>query len=91
MALSFLALKMELEWLNERIKTVPQRKGFYTFIKIFLFKWKGVTYKDFYVILKTLYKNKKYDEKQTNAKAFNEILRIYEYNNNTLPKELNNG
>lgn len=89
MAVGFLALEMELGWLNERIKSVPQRKGFYTFIKIFLFKWKGIKYGDFYLILRNLYKNKKYDEKQTDAKAFNEILRIYEYNNNCLPKELN--
>jgi len=80
-----------MEWLNDIIKDVPSKKKFYLFIKLFLFKWKGLRYKEMYLILKTLYKTKQIDEEIANKKAFEEIVRIYYYNNNkSYPKGLNN-
>ncbi len=78
----------DLSWLNEKIKSVPQKKFFYNFMKIFLFKWNGLKYKEMYLILTSLYKNKQYDEKLIKEKAFNELIRIYYYNNNKYPKDI---
>lgn len=57
-------------------------------MKIFLFKWNGLKYKEMYLILTSLYKNKQYDEKLIKEKAFNELIRIYYYNNNKYPKDI---
>ena len=78
-------MENNIEWLNEKIKSVPKKNCLYLFMKIFLFKWKGLSYKEMYLILQNLYQYKS-DEKTAKSKALTEIIRIYTYNNNNPPK-----
>lgn len=72
----------QLSWIHERINDVPYKKKLYKFMKILLFKWKGLTYLEMYAMLKELYKNKIVDKKLLEKKVLNEIMEIYIYNNN---------
>ena len=78
-------MENNIEWLNEKIKSVPKKNCLYLFMKIFLFKWKGLSYKEMYLILQNLYQYKN-DEKTAKSKALTEIIRIYTYNNNNSPQ-----
>ena len=76
----------DLRWMEEYVADVPYRKGFYNFMKFFLFRWKkGLTYKELYLILRKLHN--KGDQAKANENALVEILSIYYYNNNCYPKK----
>lgn len=70
--------------MDEKIKDVPIRKRLYKFICFCLFKRKGLTYKEMYIILSNLNK-KSMGEENSKKHAMIEILAIYKYNNNKLP------
>jgi len=71
----------EYIWMNEKIKAVPQRNWLYKFMKFFLFKWKGLTYKEMYAILDSL-NRKTMGEENSKKHAMREIIEIYNFNNN---------
>jgi len=73
---------MEENWLFERIKDVPYKKKLYKFMKIFLFKWKGLTYMEMYALLKKLYAINIKDEETIKNRAMTEVLSIYMFNKN---------
>jgi hypothetical protein len=77
----------KIEWMNEYIKDVPNRKKLYKFIKKFLFKNKGLTYKELYIILCSL-NSKVLSNEECKKHAMLEILSIYKYNNNKMPEEI---
>jgi len=72
----------KIEWFDEHIKDVPNNKKLYKFMCFFLFKKKGLTYKEMYLILEFL-KRKKLGEKSKES-AMLEIVEIYKYNQNKL-------
>jgi len=72
---------MNDNWMFEKINDVPYKKKLYKFMKIFLFRWKGLTYMEMYAILKKLYGFNIKDEEIIKNKAMTEILNIYNFNN----------
>lgn len=78
----------EIEWLNEYVKDVPNRKKMYKFLKIILFRKNGLTYKELYMILCNLNERVVGIEK-SRQHAMIEILSVYKYNNNKLPEGIN--
>ncbi len=79
---------MKTDWLDEYIKDVPSNKKLYNFFKVFLFRKKGLKYKELYSILCNLY-NKKDNTSDYKKMALNETLNVYIYNNGNLPKGIN--
>ena len=71
---------LQIKWFSDKIIDVPFNKGLYKFMKIFLFKWNGLTYLEMYAILKKLYSFNEKDEEKVKNNAMNEIIRIHNYN-----------
>lgn len=86
--------KYHISWMNEYVKDVPSKKRLYKFMCFFLFKRKGLTYKELYAILSNIYK-KKLGKELCKDSAMLECILIYYYNNKTLPdvikKNIKNG
>ena len=74
-----------LNWMSEYVKSVPYNKRLYFFMKLFLFKWKGLKYKELYLILKKLHSETN-NEDIAKSNATDEILNIYYFNNNAFPE-----
>ena len=70
---------MESNWMEEYIKDVPRRKWLYKFMKRFLFRRKGLTYKEMYAIIDKL-NRKAMGEEESKKHAMMEILEIYKFN-----------
>ena len=70
------------KWMDDEIKDVPNRKFLFNLMRLFLFRFKrSIKYKEMYLILRTLYKDKKKDVSKTDMKALAETVEIYKYNN----------
>lgn len=77
-----------MEWLNQKIKTVPQKKWLYNTI-CFILRRK-LTYKELYLIFLEINGGNKAEEsvKPIKERCFSEILKIYKYNENKIPEEI---
>ena len=69
----------EPKWFNDKIKAVPLRNRLYKFMCFFLFKRKGLTYKELYMIIE--YLNRKTIGENSKKHAMQEIIEIYMFNN----------
>lgn len=74
-----------MEWLNERVESVPDANWLYKVICFLTFRWKKkMTYGELYLFLRDMNKNNK-DSTITDKEAFKRIIKIYEWNNKRLP------
>lgn len=74
-------MQEEFKWMNEYVKAVPKRKRLYKFMRIFLFKRNGLTYKEMYMIIDYL-NRKAMGVEASKQHAMTEIIELYKFNNN---------
>lgn len=74
-----------MDWLNDKINSMPHHNGIYKFICAFLGK-KKLTYKQMYLLLFQLNKKKLGDD--VKKIVFKELLEIYHFNENKYPIKL---
>ena len=77
-----------IKWMDEYVIDVPIRKKLYKFIKRCLFRKKGITYKELYMILCTL-NGRVLTAEESKKHAMLEVLSVYKYNNNKFPDGTN--
>ena len=75
-----------LEWLNEKINAIPHNNGLYKFVCFFLGK-KKLSYKEMYLILYNINKNK-LGEDSSKERCMKEIINLYKFNNNKIPNSI---
>lgn len=73
-----------MDWLNEKVNCLPDNNGLYKFMCLFLGK-KKMTYKEMYLLIFNLNKNK-LGEKKAKENALYSIINLYKVNNKTYPK-----
>lgn len=69
-----------LNWLDEKINSLPKNNWLYKLVCIFLCK-KKLSYKEMYLILQRL--NKHLGEEEAKRMSMLEIINIYNFNNGT--------
>ena len=74
---------MDTTWMNESVASVPRNNWLYRLSCFFLLR-KRLRYSDLFLILLRL-NEKRLGYEESRKRSFQEILRIYKYNNNKLP------
>lgn len=80
---------VDLSWWEEKVEKTPTKNWLYKII-CFLLAGNKLSYRELYVILLEINNGNTTDEssKPIKQKCFERILDIYKFNNNKLPKEM---
>lgn len=75
----------EFDWMNERVEKTIDANWLYNTICLFLGRrTKKLTYKELYLILRSI-NEKKLGEEESDKASLSKVIEIYKYNNGTLP------
>jgi hypothetical protein len=80
--------EFNLSWWEEKVEKVPSKNWLYKIICFFLRR--KLTYKELYVFYIEINNGNSVEEsaKPIKKRCFEEILNVYSFNNNKIPKEM---
>lgn len=80
--------ELDFSWWEEKVEKVPSKNWLYKLICFFLRR--KMSYKELFVMYIEINKGNVADDssKPIKKKCFEEILNVYRYNNNKIPKEI---
>ena len=78
-------MDISFDWMDEKVERTIEGNWLYKFLCFITFRGKKkMTYKELYLVLRTI-NEKKMGQEQADRLSFKKVIEIYKYNKGTLP------